>query len=76
MATGMKFKCIKNYTNMNSIYWNKLPGQGYMNKLIISSIVIYIILKQSRIVVGAHFFNLKLKTQKNWRKTLFIRIGG
>ena len=48
-----------------------------MNKLIISSKVIYIyILKQSRIVVGAHFFNLKLKTQKNWRKTLFIRIGG
>ena len=48
-----------------------------MNKLIISSIVIYIyILKQSRIVVGGHFFNLKLKTQKNWRKTLFTRIGG
>ena len=48
-----------------------------MNKLIISSIVIYIyILKQSIIAVGGHFFNLKLKNTKNWRKILFIRIGG
>ena len=46
-----------------------------MNKLIISSIVIYI-LKQSRIVGARLFLNLKWKTQKNLGKSLFIEIGG